>query len=936
MIVRRSTLLTAVVLGFMVVSAEAQKAPDIGSLLHISMRLVNTSRVHNETKRQLKEFARFVPAGRRVKVWVSHKALWVTSDRDAFWTYEDIYPFPQTYITKKKDFVMQIPMVVTGTGEYVGDAPVYSPFEETPPIGKVIKRRPSQLEKMRWKDYLKKKDAWLAKQRAKPDSNDKKEVADDSFEVSSSGGSTFRGWQPPGEPMIPQVDKEWLKEADETLSQMSHSLSKEQNAQLEEAYRTLKGLRERAQAISQEGPRDTDRIMAVHDRQVGGVMVYYNPSLLDNAVPPEDLARVLYALMRAPQPGKTDFMLRLKHEEEKFAMLSLKEWLATGRQTLGNLTRVRGYILKDDDIVLIGHEEPGRPKIDGDVLTVALNSVYKNGTTPFVSLDPDPADPTGLQKARIGGVPKEFENTEFFRIMLQADYDMKRIALGELKLNIDGFRSWYDILQETKPQGEQWSRDWLVPLWTGVGDVLENGPAVIFESEVQVLTELMRQVGDFLLVGTGRIGPEDKEAAANLTRYYREIEKKVDSFYQLHALFDVTKLSAILSHREVKSPVLEAVAKRPVRTVTLKTKYPGIGPKTVEGTQVVIGGGAEAKVRLAKNAFVRSEALARLVKGESTLTLERLIPLPKGAHRDLLMNSAIGDLAERRFADAVTKITRALDEDPDLPLGYIFRGLALFSLGKAKEALADLNQAIKDEPIMQGFRGVVKLYLGDIEGARRDVDEAAKNKPEVEGVWYWNATVKLLSLDFKGAKAAIDKLFGFHPLNPKAYRLQALAQLLKRMGPEQAGRWTQMLLGLPIPLALAFSDGYTASLMADFDGAVDQLTKALQLAEKFKDNQSVKNFYVLERSLFLLAYIEFGRSMMGRVGSISSVGQPDQEGVFDQVGSPVFSPDSKRLAYKAKKGSRHFIVLDNQVQEGFDKVSQPVFSPDSKRLAYKA
>src|SRR5439155_13664825 len=161
--------------------------------------------------------------------------------------------------------------------------------------------------------------------------------------------------------------------------------------------------------------------------------------------------------------------------------------------------RLRGCIIKDDDILLIGQENENGSLVDLDVFTVALRTVYKTGSVPFVSLDPDPADMYGPQKVRVGGLPAELENTEFVRILLDADYDMKLIGLGELKLEIEGFQSWYDLLRERRPGGESIGRFWLVPQAMGAGDVRENGQAFLFDSEVQIQTERLKKVGDFLM-----------------------------------------------------------------------------------------------------------------------------------------------------------------------------------------------------------------------------------------------------------------------------------------------------------------------------------------------------------------------------------------------------------------------------------------------------
>lgn len=51
---------------------------------------------------------------------------------------------------------------------------------------------------------------------------------------------------------------------------------------------------------------------------------------------------------------------------------------------------------------------------------------------------------------------------------------------------------------------------------------------------------------------------------------------------------------------------------------------------------------------------------------------------------------------------------------------------------------------------------------------------------------------------------------------------------------------------------------------------------------------------------------------------------------------PVFSPDSKRLAYLAKDGDSSLIVLDGKAGERFKGIAGMIFSADSKHFAYIA
>ena len=58
---------------------------------------------------------------------------------------------------------------------------------------------------------------------------------------------------------------------------------------------------------------------------------------------------------------------------------------------------------------------------------------------------------------------------------------------------------------------------------------------------------------------------------------------------------------------------------------------------------------------------------------------------------------------------------------------------------------------------------------------------------------------------------------------------------------------------------------------------------------------------------------------------------------FSRVNAPIFSADSKRMAYQVQQEGKLSIVLDGEtIGQLYDGVSHPVFSPDSKRFAYIA
>jgi Tol biopolymer transport system component len=84
-----------------------------------------------------------------------------------------------------------------------------------------------------------------------------------------------------------------------------------------------------------------------------------------------------------------------------------------------------------------------------------------------------------------------------------------------------------------------------------------------------------------------------------------------------------------------------------------------------------------------------------------------------------------------------------------------------------------------------------------------------------------------------------------------------------------------------------------------------------------------------------LAYVTGSEETPNRLIIDGKYSKMDQ--LASQLADPVFSPDGKRVAIRAKNGRQAFIIVDGHgLLETFDSVGVPFFSPDGSTVAYVA
>ncbi len=438
-------------------------------------------------------------------------------------------------------------------------------------------------------------------------------------------------------------------------------------------------------------------------------------------------------------------------------------------RTVGHLKRVLGYLLDsvNDDVVLLGvpGDKDEKPSMLLDDLTDALRTAWLQDLKPGCSLDPDPKDPGGKQKVRVFGVPK---NSNFAKVMLDADYEMKKINMGLIKFESDpipGFVNSFElqlrrIRENPNEQGNVNSRFWLTPTRPEPGDLMvEPGRRfMMFQSRVSLMTEAMAVSGD-ALTGTGKVNAVDDMAARIFTAHYEAIEQRRVVFRRLHALFDLVMLSQILRENGVASALLRRIADRETRTVDVADAYDGVSrTETVEGTNVrwTVQGGVMVYLKLRRKYFrdleqrdlqdleaavldsmcgrtvsvSESPALKQLLKDRLRVEKEKRdadLFFERGQEKSFRAEAELGKGGEAAarplFEEAERFFTKAIDKDDDFPEACCQRALVRWRLKKYKDAIADCDLSAKKDPDLwtsYWIRSKVRSESGDREGADAD------------------------------------------------------------------------------------------------------------------------------------------------------------------------------------------------------------------------
>ncbi len=268
---------------------------------------------------------------------------------------------------------------------------------------------------------------------------------------------------------------------------------------------------------------------------------------------------------------------------------------------LYGINEILGFVIdeKNNDLILFGKMDDSLPPLYLDDFVVALRNEWKlyarkEGNTyyyspPGCTIDPDPSvleelqqmnghifnnsEPSKAhkhleqwhsvckqpQKVGVFGVPF---NSHFSKVMVDADYYMKRIVNGSVNLDIGRFTSLSDLNLDIAKDDLTNGRPISIPLQTmnrfwfypGNNSYKEDkGIILIKESKVKLLTEEEFLTKEGKVSGSGRSNPLAKQFADKFTEKYDQIANAKPIYHELEGLFRFVSLVKAIKSKEALS-----------------------------------------------------------------------------------------------------------------------------------------------------------------------------------------------------------------------------------------------------------------------------------------------------------------------------------------------------------------------------------------------
>jgi uncharacterized protein DUF1598 len=150
----------------------------------------------------------------------------------------------------------------------------------------------------------------------------------------------------------------------------------------------------------------------------------------------------------------------------------------------------------------------------------------------------------GPQKISVSGVP---DVSHFARVLVAADYRMKRLAMAFEEPPIAGLPSFLHMMKGSKGAKSTMPRWWLAPDYDAL---LADADGVAWElrrAGVKALTEDEVLEANGQRKRTGQANPLAKKWADNMTAHYDELSAKDAIFGQLRNCMDLAVVAALFS-----------------------------------------------------------------------------------------------------------------------------------------------------------------------------------------------------------------------------------------------------------------------------------------------------------------------------------------------------------------------------------------------------
>lgn len=146
----------------------------------------------------------------------------------------------------------------------------------------------------------------------------------------------------------------------------------------------------------------------------------------------------------------------------------------------------------------------------------------------------------GNQKVTIWGVPQD---SHFARTMVEADYFMKKISIGQLQLRVRGFKTHLSMVGPGDDMANRW---WFAPLYEPFQASDDGNAYKISGPRAQLFAENEIVTADGKRIGVGTKAASTDRYANHFTEKFPELAEAVPAFAELQTLFDLLTVSALI------------------------------------------------------------------------------------------------------------------------------------------------------------------------------------------------------------------------------------------------------------------------------------------------------------------------------------------------------------------------------------------------------